>query len=116
MYIELGIIGIILGFIAICLTIYFNKEQRLSSELTDGDVQHLKEALLALQQEFTQYQVDEKRVKGKDTARMEIRHDNIAKSIQKNEDKISLLRKELPSIIGKVVGQIEFAQDRLNRK
>ena len=26
------------------------------------------------------------------------------------------LRKELPSIIGKVVGQIEFAQDKLNRK
>ena len=26
------------------------------------------------------------------------------------------LRKELPSIIGKVVGQIEFAQDKINRQ
>ena len=36
--------------------------------------------------------------------------------INKNEDKIYALRKELPSIIGKVVGQIELAQDTINRK
>ena len=103
------IIGLSLSFIAIGVLYYLNNE--LKKKLKNNN-----RALLALQKEFTQYQVDERRVKGKDTARMEIRHDNIARSIQKNEDKIGSLRKELPSIIGKVVGQIEFAQDRLNRK
>ena len=32
------------------------------------------------------------------------------------EEDLKKLRKELPSIIGKVVGQIEFAQDRINRQ
>jgi hypothetical protein len=73
-------------------------------------------ALLALQKEFTQYQVDERRVKGKDTARMEIRHDNIAKSIQKNEDRIHLINKTLPNKIGEIVSQVEFAQNKINRK
>ena len=103
------IIGLILSFIAIGVLYYLNNE--LKKKLENNN-----RALLALQKEFTQYQVDEKRVNEKNTARMEIRHDNIAKSIQKNENKVYALRKELPSIIGKVVGQIEFAQDRLNRK
>lgn len=106
---TLLIIGLSLSFIAIGVLYYLNNE--LKKKLKNNN-----RALLALQKEFTQYQVDEKRVNEKNTARMEIRHDNIAKSIQKNENKVYALRKELPSIIGKVVGQIEFAQDRLNRK
>jgi len=106
---TLLIIGLSLSFIAIGVLYYLNNE--LKKKLENNN-----KALLALQKEFTQYQVDEKRVNEKNTARMEIRHDNIAKSIQKNENKVYALRKELPSIIGKVVGQIEFAQDRLNRK
>ena len=105
----ISIIGLSLSFIAIGVLYYLNNE--LKKKLENNN-----KALLALQKEFTQYQVDEKRVNEKNTARMEIRHDNIAKSIQKNENKVYALRKELPSIIGKVVGQIEFAQDRLNRK
>ena len=78
--------------------------------------QALKRGLIELQKEFTQYQVDERRVKGKDTARMEIRHDNIAKSIQKNEDRIHLINKTLPNKIGEIVSQIEFAQNKINKK
>ena len=73
-------------------------------------------ALLALHKEFTQYQIDEKRVKEKNVARMEIRHDNIAKLIRKNEDAIYGINKTLPEKIGKIVSQIEFAQDKINRK
>ena len=47
---------------------------------------------------------------------MEIRHDNIAKSIQKNEDAIYSINKTLPSKIGKIVSQVEFAQNKINRK
>ena len=107
------IIGLSLSFIAIGVLFYlgYQKNKQIENRLNNSN-----KALLALQKEFTQYQVDESRVKEKDVARIEIRHDNIAKSIKKNEDKIYSLKKEVPSIIGKVVGQIEFAQDKLNRK
>ena len=38
------------------------------------------------------------------------------KQQQKQDKNLTKLTKALPSIIGKVVGQIEFAQDKLNRK
>ena len=106
---TLLIIGLSLSFIVTGILYYLNNE--LKKKLENNN-----KALLALQKEFTQYQINEKRHWEKETAKKEIRFDNVARSINKNEDKIYALRKELPSIIGKVVGQIEFAQDRLNRK
>ena len=103
------IIGLSLSFIAIGVLFYFNRQLKRKLELTN-------KALLAFQKEFTQYQVDEKRVKEKNVARMEIRHDNIAKSIRKNEDAIYGINKTLPEKICKIVSQIEFAQDKINRK
>ena len=102
------IIGLSLSFIAIGVLYYLNNE--LKKRLNNNN-----RALLALQKEFTQYQVDEKRVKEKDVARMEIRHDNIAKLIKKNEDAIYNINKTLPSKIGKIVSQIEFAQNTIKR-
>ena len=103
------IIGLSLSFIAIGILYYLNNE--LKKKLNNNN-----KALLALQKEFTQYQVDESRIKEKDIARMEIRHDNIAKSIKKNEDAIHNINKTLPSKIGKIVSQVEFAQNIINRK
>ena len=103
------IIGLSLSFIAIGVLYYLNNE--LKKRLENNN-----RALLALQKEFTQYQIDESRVKEKDVARIEIRHDNIAKSIKKNEDAIYSINKTLPEKIGKIVSQIEFAQDKINRK
>ena len=97
------IIGLSLSFIAIGVLYYLNNE--LKKKLENNN-----RALLALQKEFTQYQVDEKRVKEKDIARMEIRHDNIARSIKKNEDAIYNVNKTLPEKIRKTVGHIEFAR------
>ena len=105
----LQIIGLSLSICAIGILFYLNNELKKKLERNN-------KALLALHKEFTQYQVSEKRSHEKETAKKEIRFDNVARSINKNEDKIYALRKELPSIIGKVVGQIEFAQNRLNRK
>jgi len=102
------IIGLSLSFIAIGVLYYLNNE--LKKKLENNN-----RALLALQKEFTQYQVDEKRFKEKDIARMEIRHDNIAKSIKKNEDAIYTINKTLPNKIGKIVSQIEFAQNTIKR-
>ena len=97
------ITGLSLSFIAIGVLYYLNNE--LKKKLENNN-----RALLALQKEFTQYQVDEKRVKGKDIARMEIRHDNIAKCISKNEQLISAINKTLPENIMRIVSQIEFAK------
>ena len=103
------IIGLSLSFIAIGVLYYLNNE--LKKRLENNN-----RALLALQKEFTQYQIDESRVKEKDVARIEIRHDNIAKSIKKNEDAIYSINKTLPEKIGKIVSQIEFAQNQINKK
>ena len=103
------IIGLSLSFIAIGVLYYLNNE--LKKKLENNN-----RALLALQKEFTQYQVDESRLREKNTARMEIRHDNIARSIQKNEDRIHLINKTLPNKIGEIVSQVEFAQNKINNK
>ena len=97
------IIGLSLSFIAIGVLYYLNNE--LKKRLNNNN-----RALLALQKEFTQYQIDERRVREKDITKMEIRHDNIAKSIKKNEDAIYSLSKTLPEKIRKVIGHIEFAR------
>ena len=97
------IVGLSLSFIAIGVLYYLNNE--LKKKLENNN-----RALLALQKEFTQYQIDEKRVKEKDIAKMEIRHDNIAKSITKNEQLINSVKKTLPENIMRIVSQIEFAK------
>ena len=102
------IIGLSLSFIAIGVLYYLNNE--LKKKLENNN-----RALLALQKEFTQYQVDQKRIDEKETAKKEIRFDNVARSIKKNEDAIYNINKTLPSKIGKIVSQIEFAQNTIKR-
>jgi len=100
------IVGLILSFVAIGVLYYLNNE--LNKKLKNNN-----RALLALQQEFTQYQVDESRAQEKAIAKMEIRHDNIARSIKKNEDFINRVNQkhiDLPLTIKKIIGHIEFAK------
>ena len=106
---TLLIIGLSLSFIAIGFLFYFNRQ--LKRTLKSNNT-----ALLALQKEFTQYQVNQKRFNEKETAKREIRFDSVARSIKKNEDAIYSINKTLPEKIGKIVSQIEFAQDKINRK
>ena len=97
------IIGLSLSFIAIGVLYYLNNE--LKKKLENNNRAHLP-----LQKEFTQYQVDEKRIKEIDIARMEIRHDNIAKSIKKNEQLIDVVNKRLPDEIKKCIKHIELSK------
>ena len=97
------IIGLSLSFIAIGVLYYLNNE--LKKKLENNN-----RALLALQKEFTQYQVNEKRYWEKERAKEEIRHDNIAKCITKNEQLISAVNKQLPEEISRVIGHIVFAR------
>ena len=110
---TLLIIGLSLSFIAIGVLFYLSYNQNIQ---TQKRCNKLGASLLALQKEFTQYQIDQGKSDRDNVTSREIRFDRVAKSIKINEDKIYALRKELPSIIGRVVGQIEFAQDKINRK
>ena len=101
-------IGLSLSFITIGVLYYLNYQLK-------NKLKNTNKALLAFQKEFTQYQIDEKRVKEKDVARREIRYDNIAKSITKNEQLISNVKKTLPENIMRIVSQIEFAKP-INKK
>ena len=101
------IIGLSLSFIAIGVLFYlgYQKNKQLKNQLT-----RTNKALLALQKEFTQYQIAESRVKEKDIARLEIRHDNIAKSIKKNEEAIYGVNKRMPEEIKKCIKHIELSK------
>ena len=99
----ISIIGLVLSFIAIGVLYYLNNElkKRLKSN---------NKALLALQEEFTQYQISQKRLEEKETAKREIRFDNVARAIKKNEDIIHGVNRSLPDNIMRIVSQIEFGK------
>ena len=105
----LGIIGIVLGVIAIGLFIWSRKDQDMTNDLTDSDVRAIENCYKALMEDFTNYQVENERKITDLEKQLEI-IDN------KNNRRMDQMNKSLPSIIGQVVGQIEFAQDKLNRK
>ena len=97
------ITGLSLSFIAIGVLYYLNNE--LKKKLENNN-----RALLALQKEFTQYQVNEKRYWEKEKAKEEIRHDNIAKCITRNEQLIESVNKRMPDEIKKCIKHIELSK------
>ena len=103
------IIGIVLGVIAIGLFIWFRKDQGLTNDLTDGDVRVMENCYKALMEDFTNYQVKTDRKISDLEKQLEIK----TKSAERRMDKMN---KSLPSVIGQVVGQIELAQDTINRQ
>ena len=100
---TLLIIGLSLSFIAIGILYYLNNE--LKKRLENNN-----RALLALQKEFTQYQVNEKRSHEKETAKREIRFDNVARAIKKNEDTIYGVNKRIPDEVKKCIKHIELSR------
>ena len=105
----LNIIGIVLGVIAIGLFIWFRKDQNMTNDLTDSDIRAMENCYKALMEDFTNYQVDTERTIADLEKQLEIKSNNAERRMDK-------MNKSLPSIIGQVVGQIEFAQDTINRK
>ena len=53
----LSIIGITLGIIAIVLGFWNKKDNNMSANLLEGDTKNIEQAFMALQKEFTEYQV-----------------------------------------------------------
>ena len=105
----MAIIGIVLGVIALGLIYWLRKEQQMDNGLHAAEVDHIHQGMNALMNDFNNYQVETDRKIAELEKQLEIK----TKQLERNQAK---LRKELPSTIGRVVGQIEFAQDKINRK
>ena len=102
-------ISIALNLIALGLIYWLRKEQQIDNGLHAAEVDHIHQGMNALMNDLNNYQVETDRKIAELEKQLEIK----TKQLERNQAK---LRKELPSTIGKVVGQIEFAQDKLNRK
>ena len=105
----LSIIGIILGLTAVGLIFWFKKEQQKHNEWLYGETEAAEHGYRALMEDFTNYQVET------DRKIVELEKQLTTKTGASYRE-IDKLRKELPSIIGRVVGQIEFAQDKVNKQ
>ena len=105
----MAITGIVLGIAALGLIYWLRKEQQMDNGLHAAEVDHIHQGMNALMNDFNNYQVETDRKIAELEKQLEIK----TKQLERNQAK---LRKELPSTIGRVVGQIEFAQDKINRK
>ena len=105
----MSVIGIVLGVIAIGLFIWLKNDQKMSNDLHEAELNHTHQGMNALMNDFNNYQVETDRKIAELEKQLKIKSKSQDKKMEKH-------LKELPSIIGRVVGQIEFAQDKINRK
>ena len=105
----LGIIGITIGLIAIGLFFWLKKDQEMTNDLVEDDLQGNSYALKALMEDFNNYQVESERKITELEKQLEIKSNN-------NSRRMDKMQKSLPSVIGTLFCQIEFAQDTINRK
>tara|TARA_R110000851_G_scaffold44036_1_gene108459 strand:+ start:2361 stop:2675 length:315 start_codon:yes stop_codon:yes gene_type:complete len=99
----MSIIGIVLGVIAIGLFIWLKKDQKMSNDLHEAELQHTHQGMKALMDDFNNYQIQNERKIAELEKDMEIR-------FKSRDRRMDNMNKSLPSIIGQVVGQIEFAK------
>ena len=80
----------------------------MSIHFLEGETEAAEHGYTALMRDFTNYQVETDRKIAELEKQLEIQTKSQDKKMEKH-------LKELPFIIGKVVGQIEFAQNKINR-
>ena len=105
----MDIIGIVLGVIAIGLFIWLRKDQQMSNDLHEAELNHTHQGMKALMDDFNNYQVETDKKIVDLEKQLEIK-------IKNHDQRMNRQQKELPLVIQRVVGHIEFAQDRINRK
>ena len=104
----MAIIGIVLGLVAIGLIFWFRKEQQQHNEWFYGETEASEHGYRALMEDFTNYQVETNRKIAELEKQLEIK----TKQLDRKTDKTI---KNLPVMIGKIVSQIEFAQNKIER-
>ena len=101
-------VSIALNLLALSLIYWLRKEQIIDNELNTVETDHIHQGMNAMMNDLNNYQVE--------TDRKMAELEKIIKKNQLDQNRrMDKAQKELPSIIGRVVGQIEFAQDKINR-
>ena len=112
----MSIIGIVLGTIAIGLFIWLKNDQKMTNVLHEGDLIAAKHAFEALMSDFNNYQITNERKIADLAKELEMVRNKAHQWDKAAHNRMDKMNKSLPSIIGQVVGQIEFSQDIINRK
>ena len=112
----MSIIGIVLGTIAISLFIWLKKDQQMSNDLHEAEIQHTHQGMNAIMDDFNNYQIETDRKITHLEKQLEIKSKESERKIEAASKRMDQMNKSLPFVIGKVVGQIEFAQDKINRQ
>ena len=112
----MSIIGIVLGTIAIGLFIWLKNDQKMTNVLHEGDLIAAKHAFEALMSDFNNYQITNERKIADLAKELEMVRNKAHQWDKAAHNRMDKMNKSLPSIIGQVVGQIEFSQDIINRQ
>ena len=100
---TLSIIGIVLGLIAIGLIFWLRRDQEMTNDLVDSDLQGCEHGMNAMMEDFTNYQVETDRKIVDLEKLLEIKETSRNRQIDK-------LKKDLPTEIRKTIRHIEFAR------
>ena len=102
-------ISIALNLIALGLIYWLRKEQQMDNGLHAAEVDHIHQGMNAMMNDFNNYQVETDRKIAELEKQLEIK----TKQLDRKTDKVI---KNLPVMVGKIVSQVEFAQDKINKK
>ena len=105
----MAIIGIVLGVVAIGLFIWLRKDQQMDNGLHAAELDHIHQGMNALMNDLNNYQVETDRKIVELEKQLEIK----TKQLDRKTDKVI---KNLPVMVGKIVSQVEFAQNQINRE
>ena len=109
-------ISLALNILAISLFIWLKKDQQMSNTLHEGDLIAAKHAFEALMSDFNNYQITNERKIADLSKELEMVRNKAHQWDKAAHNRMDKMNKSLPSIIGQVVGQIEFSQDIINRQ
>ena len=112
----MSIIGIVLGVLAIGLFIWLKNDQKMTNSLHEGDLIAAKHAYEALMSDFNNYQITSGRKIAELDKELKILKNKTHQWNKVANNRMDKMNKSLPSVIGQVVGQIELAQDTINRQ
>ena len=104
----MSIIGIVLGITALSLIYWLRKEQTMDNGLNAAETDHIHQGMNVMMNDFNNYQVETDRKIAELEKKLEIK-------TNKTDRKIDKVIKNMPAMVGKVVGQIELAQEKINR-
>ena len=104
----MSVIGIVLSVVALSLIYWLRKEQTIDNGLNAAETDHIHQGMNAIMNDFNNYQVATDRKIAELEKQLEIK----TKQLDRKTDKVI---KNLPVMVGKIVSQVEFAQDKINK-